>query len=103
MAVVVVVVVAVVVAVVVVVAVAVVASEVEPCPLLPFYCANSSCLYVLWDYQYVFDIDMCVIHLVMVHFNLLVSIIKNNVRQNTFFDGFSCPMTSVPSCMSYKS
>ena len=72
-------------------------SEVEPCPLLPFYCANSSCLYVLWDYQYVFDIDMCVIHLVMVHFNLLVSIIKNNVRQNTFFDGFSCPMTPVPS------
>ena len=37
------------------------ASEVEPCPLLPFYCADLSCLYVIWDYQYVFDIDMCVI------------------------------------------
>ncbi len=32
-------------------------------------------------------------HLVMVHFILLVPIIENNVRWNTFLDGFSCPKT----------
>ena len=52
-------------------------SEVEPCPLLSFYCANSSCLYVLWDYQYVFDIDMCVIS----SFHGPLQLISNNYQK----------------------
>jgi hypothetical protein len=52
-------------------------SEVEPCPLLPFYCANLSCLYVPWDYQYVFDIDMCVIS----SCHGLLQLISNNYQK----------------------